>query len=495
MHEEKPRVHFIGIGGIGMSYLARYFKSKNWAVSGSDRAASVLTRKLQKEGVRVRIGHNENHIDPGTMLVVASQAIAAGNPELMEANRLGLQVTSFPKIVGGLTSSYETIAVAGAHGKSTTASLVALILIEAGLDPTVMVGTKLKELPQENFRAGRSSYLVLETDEYGRAFLNYSPAFAVVTNIDREHLDVYKDLSDIKKTFLKFLSRTRHGGALVLNADDKNLWSLKKRIGVVARENHYSVTWYSLKGADAKKIERTIKVPGRHNVSNALAALNVARLLGIKDPKIFSAIGKYSGSWRRMEYKGEFKIKNSELGIDAAALSPVIHNSLFSIHVFDDYAHHPAEIKATLAAFKEKYPHSPLVCIFQPHQMRRLELLFSDFIDAFKEADILILLPMYKVAGRENDKDDNANRANHPSDRVRKRMIGVRNSKALFVAIMKKYPHRAVFYLDDLKKLKKFLSGTIPRPLASRVGTSNRAPILVMMGAGDIFEYTKKLII
>jgi UDP-N-acetylmuramate--alanine ligase len=507
MIEDKPRVHFIGIGGIGMSYLARYFISQNWAVSGSDRSPSSLTRKLREEGVQVKIGHKKANIGPKTLLVVTSQAIPADNPEVMEAYRLELPVTPFPKIVGGLTSSYDTIAVAGAHGKSTTTSLVSLILIEAGLDPTVMVGTKLKELPQENFRAGRSSYLVLEADEFGRAFLNYSPAVAVVTCIDREHLDVYKDISDIKTTFLNFLSRTKRGGGLVLNADDKNLFSLKKQISVLAQSNHYKVVWYSMKNAEAKKIERILKVPGRHNVSNALAALNVAQLLGVKDEKIFSAIGNYSGSWRRMEYKGRFEVDGLRLrsGKNGAKSSKNHNLKAITYDVYDDYAHHPTEIKATLGAFKEKYlalsskalvteGRPPLVCIFQPHQEKRLMLLFEDFVGAFTNADVLVLLPMYKVAGRETSHAPLPAKvlaaAEYPAPHT--------DSKALFAAIKKKYPRKAVFYLDNPKNIKKELikilhDSFLPLPRLSASGQRQSA-VLVMMGAGDIFEYTKNLV-
>ena len=202
------RVHFIGIGGIGMSALARYFLSTGAAVSGSDLAESDITRELEAEGVRIAVGHRAENVRAGTELVVYSAAVTKDNPELEAALAVGARVVSYPEAVGELTQKFDTIAVAGSHGKSTTTALIALALVRAGLDPTVIVGTKLREFSPtgggSNFRAGKSKWLVLEADEYGRAFHHYTPKVAVVTNIDKEHLDTYKTFPGVAAGFGKF---------------------------------------------------------------------------------------------------------------------------------------------------------------------------------------------------------------------------------------------------------------------------------------------------
>ncbi len=205
------RVHFVGIGGIGMSALARYFLSEKWQVSGSDLSPSDITRELQKEGVKFFAGHKAANIYPNIQLIVYNNAIPENNQELHFARELGLACRTYPEVVGELTKTYKTIAIAGSHGKSTTTSMTALILIEAGLDPTVIVGTKLKEFGPpaggKNFRKGKSGYLVLEADEWKAAFHHYSPFVATVTNVDAEHLDFYKTFANVKKSFEKFKSQ------------------------------------------------------------------------------------------------------------------------------------------------------------------------------------------------------------------------------------------------------------------------------------------------
>jgi UDP-N-acetylmuramate--alanine ligase len=487
------KVYFIGIGGIGMSALARWFGAQNWAISGSDVAASRMTKELQKEGVEVNFRHKKGGVRADLALVIRSLAVKADNPELREASRLGIPIFTYPEAVGMLAENHKTIAVAGAHGKSTTTALISLILKKAGLDPTVIVGTNLKEFGNRNFRMGRSpstllraspSYLVLEADEFGKAFLHYSPTIAVVTNIDKEHLDTYKNLNGVKKAFSEFLARTKNGGVLILNKDSKPLYSLKIKIKKLALQKHLGVIWYSIApraatncatthiipqlwynmsnsnirktGAGAEIIrglKKVLKIPGRHNISNALAAYAAGRVLGIPKNKILSAISAYRGAWRRFEYRG------------------MLHAPCFMLRVYDDYAHHPTEIKATLQAFREKFPKSKIICIFQPHQAERLRLLFNEFTTAFKNADVLVLLPIYKVTGRD-------------------RMDSRFTSQTLAAAIQKKYPAKQVFYLANPRKLKKFFEFYLRRS-ASHQRTS---AVLVMMGAGDIVNYTDSLL-
>jgi len=439
-----------------MSALARYFLAKNWLVKGSDVSSSSLTQKLIKEGVKVKIGHKKGNLRPKTALVIYNQAIPPSNPEIVEARRRHLKILSYPEALGELTRKYETIAIAGAHGKSTTTSLISVVLLKVGFDPTVVVGTLLKEFGDRNFRFGRSRWLVIEADEFHASFLNYSPTYALITNIDREHLDYYKNFGNVKKSFLRFIANVKRNGVLVLNRDNKELFGLKNRIKKTAKCNFLKIIWYSLRDSKKlnSKIKAVLKIPGEHNLSNALGAYTLARHLGIEEKEILKALGSYRGTWRRMEYKGLLKIRNSK----------------FRIPVYDDYAHHPTEIKATLQGLREKYPRSKLVCVFQPHQAERLRLLFRDFVRAFDEADILVLCPAYRVAGR-----DKIHKA-YSSEMLAK-AIAIRNSKLGL--------ENSVVYLSSPKRLRQILN--------SKFETLNSA-VIVMMGAGDIVNYTKLLL-
>ena len=448
-------IHFIGIGGAGMSALARYFLSQKWAVSGSDLAESPIIAGLRKEGVKVKIGQKRGNITAKMTLIIYSQAVRADNPELKEARRRGIRTISYPEAVGELTRQYKTIAISGAHGKSTTTALTALILKKGGLDPTVIMGANLKEFSGKNFRKGKNEYLVLEADEFGRAFLHYSPTSAIITNIDREHLDIYKNLTDIKKTFLRFLANVRDGGTVIINHDDKNCYSLKKEIIILAHRKKLRNIWYSLRDSAAKKIKKIIQIPGKHNISNALAAYYLGQTLKISEKNIFEALRAYRGAYRRMEFRGDTRYARSDVSI------------------YDDYAHHPTEIKATLRAFHEKFPKAKIVCVFQPHQAKRLGALFKEFQNAFDDADITLILPLYKVPGRDEE-------------------ISVYNSVNLVRAIQKRHPKRLVFYLNNPKKIKIALNTLLssPKPYSSK----NIQTILVMMGAGNIFQYTEELL-
>ena len=463
------KVHFIGVGGIGVSALARWFLAQKWAVSGSDIEETPLTRELKKEGVKVKIGHKKGNVGRGLGLAIYTKAAGEKNPEYLAAKRLHVPLFSYPQALGELTRGYTTVAIAGAHGKSTTTALLALVLIEARFDPTVIVGTKLREFKGRNFRNGKSPWLVIEADEYGRALLNYSPAFAIVTNIDREHLDTYRDLADIKRTFLKFLSQTRPGGAIVLNRDDKNLTALSVRIRAIAKRSYFSVFWYSSKDKAAKKIKSTLKIPGAHNVSNALAAYTLAtKVLGIPSGIALRAISKYRGSWRRFEYRGTCRMP--------ARRSFREGGSGVACRVYDDYAHHPTEIKATLKAFREYFPRSPIICVFQPHQAKRLALLFDDFVNAFDDAHALILLPLYKVAGRDKE-------------------VREKSSRDLAIKIQKRNPRLSLRYLPSPTpaSIKESIASLLTSSsLKTKPHTSS--PVLVMMGAGNIVDLTKKLL-
>ncbi len=455
----KKIVHFVGIGGIGVSALARYFLSQNWAVSGSDAIKHTITEGLKKDAVNVKIGHKAANVPRNASIIIKSQAIPGNNPEILEATRHGIRVLTYPEALGDLTRKYKTIAIAGSHGKSTTTALSALALMRGGMDPTVIIGNNLKEFHNDNFRIGKSEYLVIEADEFGRAFFNYSPFVAIVTNIDREHLDIYKDLADAKRSFLRFLANTTAGGALILNRDDKNLYSLKKNVAALAKKKKLRVIWYSIDDAPVGKIKNILKIFGAHNLSNAEAVYQLGKILKIPEEKTLAALGGYRGAWRRMEYRGTMKFKSSGKRTMRKAL------------VYDDYAHHPTEINATLRAAKEHFPKQPIICIFQPHQGKRLELLFKEFTAAFDNADVVVLLPLYKVRGRDER--------------------SAQSSESLARAITRNNPHKFVFYVEDPRKLGVALNRFF---MASPFARISRFPVVIMMGAGDIVNYTGKLL-
>ncbi|MEK7463106.1 MAG: UDP-N-acetylmuramate--L-alanine ligase [Patescibacteria group bacterium] len=451
-------IHFIGIGGIGVSALARYFLSKGYKVSGSDLADSPIIRDLTKEGAVIRIGHSSGNVkNLKNTLIIHSQAVNSDNSEMKRILKMGLEHRSYPEAVGELSKEFKMVAIAGAHGKSTTTALVALIMIEAGLDPTVIVGTKLKEFNNSNFRLGKSEYLVLEADEYGGAFWNYHPFISGITNIDREHLDFYKNFTGVKKSFSRFLANHKAGSKIIFNDFDKNL------SGVISKAKSLKrIPISNISAITKNKIKRALKIPGKHNQLNAFVAYSVAKGLGISDKIILKSISKFKGVWRRMEYKGKLKV-----------LSFKLKNKVI---LFDDYAHHPNEIKATLQGLKEKYPKNKLICVFQPHQAKRLKALFKDFTRAFSDADKTIIFPIYKVAGREKSRGNNR----YSSKSLAKYIKG-----SIYLENPKKGLNKAIF--DVIKGYKP------PHPT---VGCGGKSPVtIVMMGAGDIIDYSQAILL
>jgi UDP-N-acetylmuramate--alanine ligase len=443
----KLRAHFVGIGGIGVSALARYFLAQNWDVSGSDSEEGIITKELRHEGIKVKIGHYKNNIDHDTTIVIHSQAIPLDNPELVESERLNIPISSYPEALGALTRENRTIAIAGSHGKSTTTALAARVLISGGLDPTVIVGTRLKEFGNSNFRMGKTNYLVIEADEYCEAFRNYQPNIIVLNNIDREHLDYYKNLRNVQKAFLNFVDNIKDGGVVIANYDDPGIRAIKSELPE-------ETIWFGLDSKThvkhVKQIRKILKIYGDFNVSNALAAYLVGETLGIADEDIVEAIAGYKGAWRRMEYRGKMKVGKHVL------------------EIYDDYAHHPTEIKATLGAFRKHFSRSHLICVFQPHQLHRLKVLFQEFRESFDDVDSLILIDAYKVAGRDN-----------LSHNV--------SSAKLAKAIAKSNKRIDVTYLPSQQNIKGLLSGIVDR-------TKSKSSVAVMMGAGNVVKLTDHLL-
>ena len=439
------KIHFIGIGGIGVSALTQYYLTREgYKVSGSDLASSEITRLLKEKGAKVFIGkHKPGNLPDDVNLVIYSPAVLVTNPEFKKAKKLGVRVISYPEALGELTRRYFTIAVSGTHGKSTTASMIAQILIKAALEPTVIVGTKLKEFGNTNFYAGKGKFLVIEADEWQASFLKYWPKVIVLTNIEKEHLDYYKNLEDILKTFKEYIGHLSKKGLLIANAEDENIAK------ILPLTKTYKIEKYSLKQKEAKKIKKILQVPGNHNVSNALAALVVARSLGVPDEVSFKALSEFKGTWRRFEVK-----------------KGAIDSKRFTI--ISDYGHHPTEIEATLAAVREKFPNKKIWCVFQPHQYQRTFYLFDDFVKVFSEAltgkkEILekaIITDIYSVAGREKAE-------------IKKKV----NSNKLVQAIN----NERAEYLPK-EKIKNYLKKNL-----------KNGQILIVMGAGDIYEIAESL--
>ncbi len=492
----KPKVHFIGIGGIGTSALARWFLSHGHKVSGSDASSSEITSDFKKQGIKIFIGHRAKNIPQEAKLVIYSEAIPADNLELKRAKSLGICVKSSSQAIGDLSEKYKTIAITGAHGKGTTTALLSLALIKAGFDPTVIIGTKLKEFGDSNFRKGSSNCLILEADEFHKKFLNYHPFAVIITNIDREHLDFYKNLKNIKSAFLKFIGNIQIGGILVINKNDKNIFSLKNKIQKIAKNNHLNIYWYGIQS----KLEKILKIPGKHILSDATAVYTLAKALGVKDKDVIKAIASYNGAWRRMEYRGR--------AYDVPSIASIYghrKSQKLRVDVYDDYAHHPTEIKATLTGIAQKWPKTGLICVFQPHQVQRLSLLFKDFVRAFDAANALVLLPVYQVRGRDRVSHNQfcCNRDSLCRKKLSrfcnaKNIVAKSLSAQLAQAIQKRFKTqnlklKTIIYLPSSKKLPKVIKEIITEKfLYPKPSTLNA--IIVMMGAGDIYHHTKRLL-
>jgi UDP-N-acetylmuramate--alanine ligase len=381
------RIHFIGIGGIGMSGIAEVLLTLGFTVTGSDLRSTETTERLEKLGAVIGYGHRRENVQDADVVVVSS-AVRPDNPEILGARERFIPVIQRAEMLAELMRMKYSVAVAGAHGKTTTTSLVSSVLGHAGLDPTSVIGGKLKSLGS-NARLGDSKYLVAEADESDGTFLLLYPTIAVVTNIDLEHLDHYRDLDEIKAAFLAFLNKVPFYGMVILCIDNANLQSLiphlKRRYVTyglskqadLRAENvtfdgfrsSFTVAW---KGTVLGQIN--LALPGVHNVVNALAACAVGLELDIPFDTIREALSDFSGIQRRLEVKWDGDIK-----------------------LVDDYGHHPTEIKATLGALRGMWP-GRLVVVFQPHRYTRTAALMNDFVTSFNEADLLIVTEIYAAS-------------------------------------------------------------------------------------------------
>ncbi|MGC8893258.1 MAG: UDP-N-acetylmuramate--L-alanine ligase [candidate division WOR-3 bacterium] len=380
------RVHFIGIGGSGMSGIAEVLINLGFTVTGSDVARQETTNHLEELGARVFYGHDPSN-PVGADLVVVSSAIRDDNPELVAAREMGIPVVPRARMLAELMRVKFSIAISGMHGKSTTSSMVAHVLARAGLDPTVVIGGRFHGT-RTGARLGQGPYLVAEADESDRSFLELFPTIAVVTNLDPEHLDTYSGMEDISEAFLRFVSRVPFYGVAVLNLDSDPVRKLMPLV------EHRVITYGMVRQADVSAREITLRdlgsdflvfwdgeeimkvslsVPGIHNVSNALAAIAVALELEIPHDAITEGLASFSGVERRFEIKGERD----------------------RVRVVDDYGHHPTEIRATLAAARNYWKDGRIVVLFQPHRFTRTLYLHAEFGGAFLDSDLLFILPIY----------------------------------------------------------------------------------------------------
>lgn len=452
MYQKKYHIHFVGIGGIGMSGIAELLLNLGYRVSGSDLRRTSITDRLQDLGGAIFEGHHGDQIE-GADVVVVSSAIDDSNPEVSSALKASVPVIPRAEMLAELMRLKYSIAVAGAHGKTSTTSLVATVLAAGGLDPTVVIGGKLKSIGS-NAVLGQGDYIVAEADESDGSFLKYSPAIAVVTNIDREHLDFYKDLDDIKNVFLSFIDRIPFYGLVVVCLDDEAVQDLipkiRKRIityglspqadlqarNIASKElaSRFEVLH---KGNPLGKI--TLCLPGEHNVKNALASVAIGLELGIEFNTIKVALEKAEGVQRRLEVKG-----------DARAMT-----------IIDDYGHHPTEIKTTLAALSQGWPGRRKIVVFQPHRYSRTKALFDDFARSFYLADVLLVMPIYAASEQ-------------PIEGVDSRLL---------CDSIQAHGHKEVHFVDGKQAAVELLTDI-----------ASPADVVLTLGAGDVYRVGEMLL-
>jgi UDP-N-acetylmuramate--alanine ligase len=446
MYLKKYHIHFVGIGGIGMSGIAELLLNLGYRVSGSDVKSSDITDRLKTMGGTIFKGHAAENIK-GADVVVVSSAIDPENPEVQSAGQASIPVIPRAEMLAELMRLKYSIAIAGAHGKTSTTSIVASVLAEGGLDPTVVIGGKLKSIGS-NAVLGEGDFIVAEADESDGSFLKYSPTIAVVTNIDNEHLDFYADLDSIKTVFLNFLDRIPFYGLAVLCLDNEPIQDLipqmKKRYttyGMTSQadfqirdvESGQQRSRFDIYHHGNKMGVINLNLPGIHNVYNATASIAVGVELNIAFDQIKKALETVEGVQRRLEIKGESN----------------------GITVIDDYGHHPTEVKVTLETIEENWQNRRKVVVFQPHRYSRTRALFDEFSRAFYQSDVLVVLPIYAAS--------------------EKKIKGV-NSQKLCEEI-KAHGHKEVIFADGFKAALSHLKQTL-----------QPGDVLLTLGAGDVWK-------
>ncbi|MCM8767873.1 MAG: UDP-N-acetylmuramate--L-alanine ligase [Candidatus Omnitrophica bacterium] len=385
--KKSNRIHLIGIGGIGVSGLAKILIHLGKKISGSDNNYSPIIKKLRRLGIEVYIGQKEQNINSNIDLVIYSQAILPDNPEYKKAKELNIPVLSYPEAVGEIMREKRGIVVSGTHGKTTTSALVVCLLKSLKLSPSFLIGGEIINLG--NSGVGKSDLLVVEGCEYKRSFLNYHPEIAIITNIEKDHLDYYKDINDIKSAFLQFTKNIKSNGILIYCGEDINLKSIAKNLKI--NSFSYGFGRYNITASNFKTIGKItefdsfyngnklgkvkVNLWGRHNVLNSLSVIGVGIYLGLYWREIKKGLESFKGVHRRCEILGEKE----------------------GIIVIDDYGHHPTEIKATLKCIRDVFPNKRLIVVFQPHQYSRTRFLLKDFANSFSLADKVVVPDIYFV--------------------------------------------------------------------------------------------------
>ncbi len=441
-------IHCIGIGGVGVSAIAEILLSRGYKVSGSDMKQSDLTDRLAADGVKVYIGHRAENVEDAE-LIIYSAAIAEENPEVIRAREKNIPLASRAEVLGVLMDEFKnSIAICGTHGKTTTTSMVSLILDHAKLDPTILVGGNLAEIGG-NVKVGQSEFFVTEACEYRDSFLELRPRIEVILNIDSDHLDYFKDIDHIVRSFDQFAKAVPEDGIIV--AYDANPFVnqvIKDIPGAITfgyNENctyHIANVHFDENGRGSFDLYHhgvslgnvRLQMPGEHNILNAVAAFACCHQLGVAPETIIDMLDKFTGTQRRFDIQGTTKD---------------------GVKVVDDYAHHPTEIKATLSAAKNIH-HNKLWCLFQPHTYTRTLALFDEFADSFEDADVLILAEIY--AAREKN-------------------IYKISSKGLAEEVLKKHPDKEVYYMESFEEMAAYVK--------EHAGEND---LVLTMGAGDIYK-------
>jgi UDP-N-acetylmuramate--alanine ligase len=446
MLQKKHKIHFVGIGGIGMSGIAEVLLNQGYSVSGSDLHDTEATARLRSLGARVFVGHQEENLALNPTVVVASTAVKYSNPEVLEARRRQIPVIPRAEMLAELMRTKYGVAVAGSHGKTTTTSMIAHVLTAAGLDPTMVIGGRVRSLGT-NAKMGQGDLLVAEADESDGSFLLLAPTIAVVTNIDREHMDFYQTMERLNESFLNFVNKIPFYGLAVLCLDNANVQALlpkvKKRCVTygLSADADFSAPEIKTSGAGVEfsvtHMGRSmgtlaLRLLGRHSATNALAVVAVAQELELPFGRVAEALADFTGIHRRFEVKGEPN----------------------GVMIIDDYGHHPAEVRATVGAIRDSWKR-PLTVIFQPHRYSRTRDLFDDFVSAFDGADRLVLTDIYP-AGEDP-------------------IAGV-SSEALYQAI-KKQGHLEVEHIAAKDEIVSQLAAQL-----------KDGDIVLTLGAGDIYK-------
>jgi UDP-N-acetylmuramate--alanine ligase len=453
--EHLHRVHCLGVGGIGVSAVAKLLRLQGKEVSGSDLHRSPLTEDAERAGVVVK-DEDPANVTPDLDLLIYTPAATDSHPERRAAAALGIPQFSYPEFLGLLSRSRETVAVSGTNGKSTTTAMLGLILEAAGLDPLVIVGSRVPGFPYGNLRLGKGRIFVVEACEYRAGLLDIEPVHAVITNVAHDHPDYFRDLAHVRKTFKAFAAKLPPQGTLVLNADDagsRGLTGRASRTFGFSEEADYRVTRHGVapgeqrfdlvrKEPEERWNALTLRIPGRFNVENALAAAAMARELGVDPAVIKRTLAEYAGIWRRFERLGR---------------TPE------GAEVVSDYGHHPDAVRGTLAAAREFFPDKRLILVFQPHHHERTRRLFDAFVESFDGADVLVLAEIYGVEGRKEGADRISSRTLAEAVRARGRVPEVR-------------------YAADLDEAAR-----LARPFSAEDA------IMLVMGAGDIYTIAPTL--